>query len=88
MKFDGNFTVPFWHMCHYGTSHFDTRPIGVPLWHMCRYGTSQSGTSQSGTAQRPTGRGLWLAILLIHFGLLKTTFGLAKRFGYNFPPLH
>ena len=48
MKFDGNFTVPLWHMCRYGTS---------------QSGTSHYGTSQSGTVpkwHRPTPNGLWL----------------------------
>jgi hypothetical protein len=69
---------------HYGTCAVMARlKVARPI--MARL---KVALCQNGTAQRPTGRGLWLAILLIHFGLLKTTFGLAKRFGYNFPPLH
>ena len=63
---------------------------GVPLWHMCRFGTSQSGTCAIlAPAPRPTAAGpigLWLEFLLIHFSGPKTTFGLAKRFGYKLPP--
>ena len=62
---------------------------GVPLWHMCRFGTSQSGTcAVLAPAPRPTAAGpigSWLEFLLIHFSGPKTTFGLAKRFGYGLP---
>lgn len=62
----------------------------VSKWHMAHYGTSQSGTcAVLAPAPHPTAAGpigSWLGILLIHFSGPKTTFGLAKRFGYKLSP--